>query len=126
MSETAILIPGAGDAAVVRPVVEFVRAVNDGDLDTAVAQLAPGAVHRARACDYTPDRVRMVFTMLRQVFPDLHLEIRKQEVRGNRVVSHVTATGSHLGSYLGRPPTGETVVWQSVDVAEVGPDHGRV
>jgi predicted ester cyclase len=112
--------PAPGDVAVARPVVEFMRAVNAGDLDAAVAQLAPNAVHHARVSDYTPEGVRMLFGMLRRVFPDLYLDICEQDVQGNRVISRITASGTHRGSYLGRPATGERVVWKSVDIADVG------
>jgi predicted ester cyclase len=109
-----------------RPVVEFVRAVNASDLGAAVAQLAPDAVHRTSSASYPPQAVRAMLGRLRAVFPDLSIEIRDQRLAGNIVVSQLVATGTHRGSFLGRPASGERVSWESVDVAEVGPlDVGR-
>jgi len=109
----------AETTACVRPIVEFVRGVNAGDIDHAVAQLAPQALHHGAVSNYTPDGVRVLFTMLREVFPDLYLDIREQHVVGTRVVSRIVATGTHTGSYLGKPATGQPVAWESVDIAEV-------
>jgi len=127
MSETTTLPPlhvpgGLGIEAVAeaRPVVDFVRAVNAGDLDAAVALLAPDSVHRAASSSYRPEAVRAMLARLRAVFPDLYLEIRDQWVAGDTVVSRIVATGTHLGSFLGRPASGRWVTWESTDVAEVG------
>jgi predicted ester cyclase len=113
------------DVAVARPIAEFVRAINMGDVDLAVAQLAPDALHHGTVSNYTPEGVRVLFTMLREVFPDLHLDVRQQQVQGNRVLSRIVATGTHTGSYLGKPATGQPVAWESVDIAEVEA-HGSV
>jgi predicted ester cyclase len=103
-----------------RPVVAFVDAVNRGDLEAAVDELAPDALHYGRVSNYRPEGVRVLFGMLRTVFPDLRLDIRDLAVDGNRVTTRIVATGTHTGSFLGKPATGQPVAWQSVDVAEVG------
>jgi predicted ester cyclase len=122
MSEVLLRNPGedrdAADLAV--PVVAFVDAVNRGDLDAAVEQLAPGALHYGRISNYRPEGVRVLFGMLRTVFPDLRLDIREQRVEGSRVITRIVGTGTHTGSFLGKPPTGRPIAWQSVDIAEVG------
>jgi predicted ester cyclase len=104
----------------VRPVVAFVRAVNAGEVYAAVAQLAPDAVHRTSSASYPPQSVRAMLECLLAIFPDLYVEIREQRVTGSTVVSRILATGTHRGSFLGRPASGERVTWESVDVAEVG------
>jgi predicted ester cyclase len=110
----------SADVDVARPVVEFVSAVNRGDLDAAIAQLAPDALHHGRVANYRPEGVRVLFTMLREVLPDLRLDIRELKVEGNRVITRIVASGTHTGSYLGKPPTGRPVVWESTDIAELG------
>jgi len=110
------------DREVAHAVNAFVDAVNHGDIDAAVAQLAPDALHHARITNYRPDGVRLLFSMLRDVFPDLKLTVVDQQVDGRRVVSRIVATGTHLGSFLGKPATGEPMVWQSVDIAEIDTD----
>jgi predicted ester cyclase len=102
------------------PVIAFVDAVNRGDIDAAVEQLAPDALHYGRISNYRPEGVRVLFGMLRTVFPDLRLDIQEQKVEGNRVVSRIVGTGTHTGSFLGKPATGKPVAWQSIDIAEVG------
>lgn len=104
-----------------RPVVEFIEAINRGDLDAAIAQLAPEHVHHGRVSNYHAEGVRVLFTLLRSVLPDLRLDIREQRVEGNRVVTRIVGTGVHTGSYLGKEPTGRPVAWQSVDIAEIKP-----
>jgi predicted ester cyclase len=120
------------DLDLAQPVLDFVAAINDGDLDAAIDQLDPGALHHGRVSSYRPDGVRVLFSMLRQVFPDLRLDIREMKVDGNRVVSRIAATATHTGSFLGKPPTGKPVAWESVDIAEVesepqpDADHTRI
>jgi predicted ester cyclase len=126
MSEITLTRPSDEDGAdvaldeITRPVVAFVDAVNRGDLDAAVDELAPGALHYGRISNYRPEGVRVLFGMLRTVFPDLRLDIRDLSVDGDRVTTTIVATGTHTGSFLGKPATGQPVAWQSIDVAEVG------
>lgn len=105
-----------------RPVEQFVAAINAGDTDGAVALLAPDSLHHGRVSNYRPDGVRVLFEMLRTVLPDLQLDIRELKVEGERVVSRIVGTGTHTGSFLGKPPTGQPLAWESVDIAEIGPD----
>jgi predicted ester cyclase len=119
--------PDSKDLA--RPVVAFVEAVNRGDLDDAVDQLAPDALHHGKVSNYRPDGVRVLFGMLRTVFPDLRLHIAESRTEGQRVVSRIVATATHTGSFLGKPPTGRPIVWESIDIAEVEPSpagEGRI
>ena len=107
-------------ADVARPVNQFFAAINHGDVAAAVALIEPGALHHGRVSNYRPDGVRVLFNMLREVFPDLQLAVREQRVEGRRVVSRIVATATHTGSFLGKPPTGRPLAWQSVDIAEIG------
>jgi predicted ester cyclase len=104
------------------PVNAFFDAINEGDVDAAVAVIEPGSLHHGRVSNYRPDGVRVLFNMLREVFPDLKLDVREQRVEGPRVVSRIVATATHTGSFLGKPPTGRPLVWESTDIAEVGED----
>jgi predicted ester cyclase len=116
--ETA-LTSKATDVELVQPVVEFVAAINRGDLDAAVALLTPDHLHHGRVSNYRPEGVKVLFTLLRSVLPDLRLDIREMKVEGNQVISRIVGTGVHTGSYLGKKPTGRPVAWQSVDIAEI-------
>jgi predicted ester cyclase len=108
------------DVKLTRPVNAFVDAVNRRDLDAAIDQLAADALHYGRVSNYRPDGVRLLFNVLLTVFPDLRLDVLEQRVDGQRVTSRIIATGTHTGSFLGKPATGKPVAWQSIDVAEIG------
>ncbi|MEX2627017.1 MAG: ester cyclase [Ilumatobacteraceae bacterium] len=115
-----------GHPRAARPVLAFAEAINRGDLDAAVQQLAPEALHHGRVSNYRPDGVRVLFGMLREVFPDLFFEARDVRVRGSRVVTRFAATGTHTGSFLGKAPTMEAVAWESIDIAEVDAGTGLI
>jgi steroid delta-isomerase-like uncharacterized protein len=55
-------------------------------------------------------------------FPDMHWTIEEQIAEGENVVSRFTMTGTHLGEFLGIPPTGKSIeVWGIViDVVREG------
>jgi steroid delta-isomerase-like uncharacterized protein len=50
--------------------------------------------------------VMMYFT----AFPDIHLTIEDEIAEGDKVVTRVTARGTHQGSFMGIPPTGKQAV----------------
>jgi predicted ester cyclase len=108
------------DAA--QPVNAFFDAINDGNTAAAVELLDPSCLHHGRVSNYRPEGVRVLFELLRSVFPDLQLDVREQRVKGRRVVSRIVATATHTGSFLGKPATGRPLAWQSTDIAEVGDD----
>ncbi|GAB2967569.1 ester cyclase [Actinosynnema sp. NPDC050801] len=112
----------------VRGVVEdFIRAVNDRDLDAAVDLLAADAVHRGRISNYRPEGVKVLLNLLIGVLPDLRLDVVDMRVEGDRAVTRVVGTGTHTGSYLGKRPSGRPIAWESVDIARVGVrDDGSV
>lgn len=60
--------------------------------------------------------------MFLSAFPDLAWRTEEQIAEGNRVVSRFTWTGTHMGEFLGIPPTGRRVtVWGVViDVVRDG------
>lgn len=125
MAQPALLNARTSEQEVAHPVNAFIEAVNAGDTEAAVALIAPGCLHHGRISNYRPDGVGVLLNMLREVFPDLHLDVRDQHVDGRRVVSRIVATATHTGSFLGKPPTGRPLAWQSVDIAEVG-DEGTI
>lgn len=112
--------PTPSEVDLTEPVRAFIDAVNAGDMDAALAQLSPDAVHHGKIASYRPEGVRVLFNLLRTVLPDMRLEIRDIRVTSDRVTTRVVGTGTHTGVFLGKPPTNRPVVWQTVDVATVG------
>ena len=70
--------------------------LNNGQLD-AVDEL------------YTPElapEARRWITPFRESFPDMHMDIVDLIAEGDKVVGRFTCSGTHLGTWLGHPPTG--------------------
>jgi steroid delta-isomerase-like uncharacterized protein len=60
--------------------------------------------------------LKEVFGRLLRVFPDLHVTIEDLIEEGDKVVSRNTVTGTHLGDYMGHPPTGKPVTYSEIFV----------
>jgi steroid delta-isomerase-like uncharacterized protein len=108
----------------------FHEATNSDDLqfmlDTIDELFAPDALIR------TPlpieasgaEAIKEVFTRLRQVYPDLHVEIEDLIAEGDKVVSRNTVTGTQRGDYMGHPPTGQSVTYNEIFVMRFA--EGRI
>lgn len=57
---------------------------------------------------------------VRQTYPDLKIAVSLQIAEGDWVVSCITATGTHVGSWLGMRPTGKSVTFTGVNVDRIG------
>jgi len=53
-------------------------------------------------------------TGLRTAFPDLHLTIETQVAEGDWAVMRLTYQGTHLGPFMGVPPTGKKVEFRAI------------
>lgn len=77
--------------------------------------------------DHTPqpgitadkEGVRQLYTGLRAAFPDLRAEIHWQTVDNDKVTTYKTYHGTHHGEFLGIPPTGRHIQFDTVDVFRV-------
>jgi predicted ester cyclase len=58
--------------------------------------------------------VRNRVTMFRTAFPDLHVTIETQVAEGDWAVMRLTFRGTHLGPFLGVPPTGKQVAFATI------------
>lgn len=69
----------------------------------------------------TPDKAgaRELYRTLRTAFPDFHAEIHWQTADGDRVTTFKTYHGTHRGEFLGVPPTGRAIHFETVDVMRV-------
>jgi steroid delta-isomerase-like uncharacterized protein len=68
-----------------------------------------------------PDKegVRGLYAGLRQAFPDFHAVIHWQAADGNLVTTFKTYHGTHKGTFLGIPPTGKAIQFETVDAMRV-------
>jgi predicted ester cyclase len=51
-------------------------------------------------------------------FPDVHCEIGDLLAEGDLVAWSIRATGTHTGDFMGIPPTGRSVDFDSLNIAE--------
>jgi len=69
-----------------------------------------------------PEGSKMLVTVYRNAFPDIHFTIDEQITEGDTVVTRWTAYGTHKGELAGIPATGKsaTVTGMAVDRIENG------
>lgn len=83
---------------------------NQGRLDTIDELMEPDAVIHGGGLDVRPVRgpsdLKEQVLVLRDAFPDLHIEVQDLVVRGDVVTVRAVVRGTHAGPGLGIPPTG--------------------
>ena len=88
--------------ALVRRLVE---GINAGDIDGTADELFAPRVAR---------RVKRLFTEFYKAFPDWREEIMELVAEGNTVAGRFRCSGTHLGKFLGEPPTGKRMEVEEV------------
>lgn len=58
--------------------------------------------------------LRQVWAMLLRAFPDVHVTHEDVIAEGDKVVARNTVTGTNLGEFMGRPPTGKSVTYNEI------------
>jgi predicted ester cyclase len=104
------------DKQTVRRFIEEV--INQGRMEVADELFDPsygpeGAAVRG------PDRGRHGAQLFRQGFPDVRFRIDDLIAEGDLVMVHVFFEGTHLGPFLGVPPTGRSVRATGVELARL-------
>jgi predicted ester cyclase len=83
----------------------LVEAINAGEEEAAVEELfAPR----------TARRVKRLFAEFRSAFPDWHEEAVQLVAEGDTVAGRFRCSGTHLGEFLGNPPTGKRMEVEEV------------
>jgi steroid delta-isomerase-like uncharacterized protein len=103
--------------ALVRQLVEEV--INQGNIRMIDEFLIPDFVeHEELPPGIPPGREapKALFTMLRSAFPDLKATIEHLIAEGDKVVFHMTWTGTHEGEFMGIPPTGKSISINVIDI----------
>ena len=110
--------------AVVRRNTEEVQ--SKGNFDVFEEIYADNFVDHTTQPGMTPDKagVRILYTYIREAFPDVGADIHFQLIDGDRVTTFKTYHGTHRGTFLGVPPTGRTVQFETVDVMRV--QNGKI
>lgn len=63
-------------------------------------------------------------TAWRTGFPDIHCEVGDLVAEGDRVAWSVRATGTHTGEFMGIPPTGRAIDFDSLNIGEFRDGRG--
>jgi len=95
---------------------------NQGDLDAIgevfdenYVELTPyGAVEQGG-----PERAKQAYEWMQSVFGDIQFEVEQVIAEGDFVFTRTTATGTHLGEFMGVPATGRPVRFATVVISQV-------
>jgi predicted ester cyclase len=68
--------------------------------------------------------IKQAVRLFRAAFPDLKYVVEEQIAERDLVWSRFSATGTHLGSFLGMAPTGRTVAYTGMDLNRIA--KGRI
>lgn len=105
--------------AVVRRNTEEVQ--GKGDFTLFDELFADDFVDHTPQPNMVPDNegVRGLYRGLREAFPDFHAVIHWQAAEGDLVTTFKTYHGTHKGTFLGVPPTGRKIQFETVDAMRV-------
>jgi len=88
----------------------FEETWNKGNFAVARELVAPNYVdHDSMSSGAGPEGVRREVSVYRNAFPDIHFAIEDTIAEGDKVVTRLTATGTHEGDLPGIPATGKRV-----------------
>jgi predicted ester cyclase len=108
----------------------LVRQMNDvvwnkGDLDRMDEFFSPHFVRHFLPGDSElkgVDSLREHERMLREAFPDWREEIKHIVAEEDLVVIHFVSTGTNLGSWLDKPPTGRKIIINEMSILRIEDD----
>lgn len=101
-----------------------------GKLEVADALYAPDYVdHVGRGPETSrvvgPQGIKQAVRLFRTAFPDLHYVVEEEMAEHDLVWTRFSATGTHLGPFLGAAPTGKTITYTGMDLNRIA-DGGIV
>jgi steroid delta-isomerase-like uncharacterized protein len=104
------------NAATARELVQ--RVLNEGDIPFADKVLSDSYVESSPMPGGTADKAGAIamFTMMREMTPDMHIDIADVIASGNKVAMRSTMTGTDTTGMPGMPPTGKPFSMGAIDV----------
>lgn len=104
--------------ALVRRYVEEVQSQHN--LAAIDELFSPAFINHSNVADPPgTEGTKRFFAMLFTAFPDARFTIHLQLAEGDQVMTYKTLHGTHLGDFMGIPPTGKQVSFDGVDVFTV-------
>lgn len=89
---------------------------NHGRMASVDELVAPDAIEHQRGSEPGREGVKQTASYLRRAFPDFEITIDALVADGDRVWAMQRGSGTNLGSFAGRPPTGRRMTTQVFDV----------
>jgi predicted ester cyclase len=105
----------------------FFEAVNTGNLDTLnELMIADLILHGDDLFPFGRGRelVKKMITAFRTAFPDATFTLEQIFAEQDKVVSHVTVSGTHKGEWFSTAPTGKEITWTASSVTRF--DEGKI
>jgi steroid delta-isomerase-like uncharacterized protein len=100
---------------------QWVEAWNAHDPQAVGALTAPDFVrHDASSPELVGPEAEMQFVAAAiAAFPDLHFAVNHVVADGDLVADHLTGTGTHQGEFVGIPPTGRAVRFETMETYRI-------
>ena len=98
----------------------FTEALSKGNMDIIDELFAPDHVSHSVPPEMSDgvEGVKLFTQYFRNAFPDGEHAIHDQIAEGDKVVTRVSLTGTHLGEYMGIPATGRTMTIDGVVITQ--------
>jgi steroid delta-isomerase-like uncharacterized protein len=79
--------------------------------------IAPACIAWDEECG--PDQFKELFAVVRAAFPNLRFSIEDVLAEGDKVAIRFVERGTHQGSWMGIPPTGNSIVVPGVAIFQI-------
>jgi predicted ester cyclase len=115
--------PTTDNRAIVRRYIDEV--INRGEVRLIPELVSPDyVIHCPEGDLYGPEGARLDLVELRAAFPDLRLDVTHLVADGELVARYCTLHGTHLGPFLGLPPSHKRVALSAMGLDRL--EEGRL
>jgi len=100
----------------------FRELMNEGRLEVIPEILTPDCIFRTQALEepiHGHEGMRQFVIGLRAAFPDLEFTIDRECAGGDKVATRCYFTGTHLGPFMGAPPSGNRIKDQGIEIFRI-------
>ena len=102
-------------SSVKRIYAEFINQGNEAVFDELVDE---NIIENEELPGFEPnfEGIKQFFRMFRSAFPDLHCQVDELIAADDKIVAQVTITGTHQGTFMNMPPTGNKISYKAIDI----------